>query len=372
MTRASWKAACSAPAIACGFTCSWSTLPTDAHFWAERYDRELTAANIFAIQSEVATAIAGALQASLTASEQARVSAIPTQSLEAWQAYQLGKQRMAHAHQRGAHRGRRAFPQGDRARSEVRARLGRTGGHARAADGIRRPTEGCRPRRGRAGGDPGARAGSEPGRGLGLCGKHREQLGCKFERAEQMLRRAIALNPNYAPAHHWLSFTLLRLGRRNEALAAAERAVVLDPLSAIINNWLGWARMSVGRFDECARRTPAGDRDRSGDCGIVFNDWRCVCVRIGSIRHGDGLAGEGCQSRSGQPGVRGGPCARRTGTLGMTPRPDDGSCEPWRSVRGRGYTNFVAALLYLDRGDEASARAACATGGRDGAVVSCT
>ena len=36
-----------------------------------------------------------ALKATLTAGEQARVNAIPTQSLEAWKAYQLGKQRMA-------------------------------------------------------------------------------------------------------------------------------------------------------------------------------------------------------------------------------------------------------------------------------------
>ena len=45
---------------------------TDAHLWAESYDRELTAANIFAIQSEVAAAIAGALKAALTPGEQAR------------------------------------------------------------------------------------------------------------------------------------------------------------------------------------------------------------------------------------------------------------------------------------------------------------
>ena len=68
---------------------------TDAHVWAESYDRELSAANIFAIQSEVATAIAAALKASLTADEQARVNAIPTQSLEAWQAYQIGLKRIA-------------------------------------------------------------------------------------------------------------------------------------------------------------------------------------------------------------------------------------------------------------------------------------
>ena len=34
---------------------------TDEHLWAEIYDRQLTATNIFEIQSEMATAIAGAL-----------------------------------------------------------------------------------------------------------------------------------------------------------------------------------------------------------------------------------------------------------------------------------------------------------------------
>jgi TolB-like protein len=38
---------------------------TDAHLWADQYDRELTAANIFAIQSEVASSIADALRALL-------------------------------------------------------------------------------------------------------------------------------------------------------------------------------------------------------------------------------------------------------------------------------------------------------------------
>jgi len=68
---------------------------TDAHLWAESYDRELTAANIFAIQSEVAAAIAGALKATLTVGEKVRMNAVPTQSLEAWENYQLGRQRLA-------------------------------------------------------------------------------------------------------------------------------------------------------------------------------------------------------------------------------------------------------------------------------------
>ena len=43
----------------------------------------------------MAAAIAGALKAELTAGEKARVDAVPTQNIEAWEAYQLGKQRMA-------------------------------------------------------------------------------------------------------------------------------------------------------------------------------------------------------------------------------------------------------------------------------------
>src|SRR4029453_12075713 len=68
---------------------------TDAHLWADQYDRELTAANIFAIQSEVASSIADALRATLTPSERTTVNAVPTQNLAAWEAYHLGRQAMA-------------------------------------------------------------------------------------------------------------------------------------------------------------------------------------------------------------------------------------------------------------------------------------
>jgi tetratricopeptide (TPR) repeat protein len=58
--------------------------PTDEHLWAETYDEELSAANIFAIQSRLATAIAAALEAELSPGVEARIAAKPTDSLEAW------------------------------------------------------------------------------------------------------------------------------------------------------------------------------------------------------------------------------------------------------------------------------------------------
>lgn len=52
--------------------------------------------------------------------------------------------------------------------------------------------------------------------------------------AEREFRQAIALNPNYATAHHWYAEHLMWRGRFDEALRESERARQLDPLSLII------------------------------------------------------------------------------------------------------------------------------------------
>ena len=68
---------------------------TDEHLWAEIYDRELNAENLFAIQSEITRAIADALQATLSPEEKDRINTMPTQNLAAFEAYQRGRQLMA-------------------------------------------------------------------------------------------------------------------------------------------------------------------------------------------------------------------------------------------------------------------------------------
>jgi TolB-like protein/Flp pilus assembly protein TadD len=63
----------------------------EAHLWAETYDRELTAANIFSIQSDVAQQIASALRVELTADERTRIEKKPTENLRAYNLYLLGQ-----------------------------------------------------------------------------------------------------------------------------------------------------------------------------------------------------------------------------------------------------------------------------------------
>src|SRR5438874_3712123 len=58
---------------------------TDAHLWAEHYDRPLD--DVFAIQSEVAQAIADQLNATLSASEKAAINQAPTTDLVAYDLY---------------------------------------------------------------------------------------------------------------------------------------------------------------------------------------------------------------------------------------------------------------------------------------------
>ncbi|MEE4174653.1 MAG: tetratricopeptide repeat protein [Xanthomonadales bacterium] len=65
---------------------------TDEHLWAEIYDRELTTENLFDIQSEIAVAIAGALEATLTEQELADVGDAPTDNVAAYDLYLQARQ----------------------------------------------------------------------------------------------------------------------------------------------------------------------------------------------------------------------------------------------------------------------------------------
>src|SRR5207302_7121584 len=57
----------------------------DEHIWANNYDRDLN--DVFAIQTDLAKEIAGALQAKLSPSEKAQIERKPTQNGEAYLAF---------------------------------------------------------------------------------------------------------------------------------------------------------------------------------------------------------------------------------------------------------------------------------------------
>jgi len=226
---------------------------TDGHVWAESYDRELTTANIFAIQSEVATAIAAALNAALSPAEKSRVSALPTKSLPAWEAYQLGTQRMAHRTSKGFAEAETFFQRAialDPGFALPYAGLAET--FVFQTGSASGPQESSFAKADKAVAtalrlDPNL---AEAWAASGLIAQQRGQ----FAEAEKMLRRAITLNPNYATAYQWLNIALQGQGRFEEGRGFLERALELDPLSAIINENLANQFDQLGRFEEAEAR----------------------------------------------------------------------------------------------------------------------
>ena len=69
---------------------------TDAHLWADTYDRKLT--DILLVESEIAKGIAESLQAKLTGREQQALAVKPTNNPEAYDAYLRGLAFQAHYH----------------------------------------------------------------------------------------------------------------------------------------------------------------------------------------------------------------------------------------------------------------------------------
>ena len=59
-----------------------------AHVWAERYDRDL--ADVFAVQAEIAEAVAAAISPAVASAERQRARRKPPGNLNAWEAYQRG------------------------------------------------------------------------------------------------------------------------------------------------------------------------------------------------------------------------------------------------------------------------------------------
>ena len=170
-----------------------------------------------------------------------------------------------------------------------------------------------------------------------------------------MLRRAIALNPNYAPAHQWLGNILFGNGRRDEALASLERAVALDPLSAVINNTLGGARESVGRFDDAL---VAYKQAIEIDPKMPRPYWSIGFVYANGLGRWDTAMPWFEKAASLDPGD---PEAPAVVAIAHWELGDGTEAARWlarmpTSGEGTASTNFTAALLYLDRGDKAAAR----------------
>jgi TolB-like protein/Tfp pilus assembly protein PilF len=217
------------------------------HLWSETYDRELT--DIFAIQTEIATAIADALRVSLSSEERVRLVTPPTENLEAYQAYLLGKRRVAKWNDVALAESVDYFQQAielDPSFALAYAGLADAYLWQAGISGLPR-------------GEMIAKAEAAVDKAIALndqLGEAYTQLaGVKhyrsdFEGAEAAYQRALKLNPNDAQTYSLYGYLLRDVDRTEDALALHRKALELDPLSATIIANVGHDLTCLGQFDE--------------------------------------------------------------------------------------------------------------------------
>ncbi|HJU92616.1 MAG TPA: protein kinase [Pyrinomonadaceae bacterium] len=89
--------------------------------------------------------------------------------------------------------------------------------------------------------------------------------------AEIEFKRALALKPGYATAHHWYGFIYLAsMGRLDEAIAEAKRGHELDPLALPVSSNIGLLLYLARRYDEALEQF---SRNLEMDRSFVYTHW---------------------------------------------------------------------------------------------------
>jgi TolB-like protein len=251
---------------------------TDAHLWAETYDRELS--DVLAVESEVATEIASALRAALSPEEKARIDEKPTNNPEAYALYLRGREVLDQA-------------------ADVRAEIERGAGlyeqaiaidpkfalaHAQLAIIttslylVFEPREAFKVKA-RAAADESLRINPELGEGHMALGFYFDYIDRNYEAAAKEYEIARRALPNDAILIRRIGLMKRRQGHWREGVAELERAVSLDPRNFLTIGWLAgsyedvhnWTeaeemrrRCLEGALKEYPQKTPALERFQLG------------------------------------------------------------------------------------------------------------
>src|SRR5213082_2828933 len=222
---------------------------TDAHLWADTYDRKLT--DIFVIESDIAKTIADTLQAKLSRSAEHVLASRPTENPEAHELYLKGRYFW----------NRRTGENLKKAADYFQQAIGKDPQYALAYSGLADchvllplyPDLGSNPRDELPKALKAARKAVELDDTLAEAHASLARAlasDLQLSPAISEFNRAIELNPNYATARQWFGECLQSQGQLEEALAELKRAQELDPLSLVINTVLGFAFDTVGKSNE--------------------------------------------------------------------------------------------------------------------------
>ena len=213
--------------------------------WSERFDREME--DVFAVQDEIARAIASTLHVRLVGSGDVPVVVPPTHDVEAYNFYLKGRYYLNLRRPKLAINELEAAIERDHRYAEAYEGLadaycfwGFYGGistweaYARARHAAEKAQELT----------PGA---PEVHLAFGLIEHY---FGWDTAREEREIREVIEKSPRSSDGYFWLGLCLGMLDRSDEAFAATRHGISLDPHNANLQCQLGWCYMYLRRFEE--------------------------------------------------------------------------------------------------------------------------
>ena len=277
---------------------------TDSNIWAESYQRELTAENLFAIQGEIAREIARALQAELSEDEQQRIAGAPTQNLEAHRLYVQGRRLLS----------TRVPDSINLAIGYFERSLGHDSTYALAWSGLADAlalnasyTSGSGENRldSMRVNLPKAKKAAKRALRLDtdLAEAHASMaLIYMFEQmvfqgqsngppAWRHLKIAVELKPSYAQAHHWIGSLYLDLGQPEQALKHLRLAIELNPKHHAARTALPVALLANGKYEDALqeakrlKRMPQGEDESALEAVVLLHLKRWAEVRTLAREH---------------------------------------------------------------------------------------
>jgi len=221
----------------------------NSQIWGDHYQRK--AADIFAVQDEIAQQVTEKLSGRLTGAQRQDVTKRYTENLEAYDLYLKGR---SLTNQIVGENLNRAIPLFDKAIALdpqfALAYAARADTYFNLGDLSMRMS------------DAKIKAKQDAETALSIDSRLVEarttlamikfQYDWDFLGAEQDFKQAIALNSNYAEAHHQYAWYLAMIGKETESLAEMRVAQELDPMSPSINVDLNLPLLMSRRFDEIA------------------------------------------------------------------------------------------------------------------------
>lgn len=214
--------------------------------WSETFDRELD--DIFSLQSEMSRRVAYALRGEVARPDSASAVAPNRRDFEVFDAYLKGREQWRLRTEEGLTRSLQYFQSAiERDPTYALAHAGmadaytlmgmygvlpRSYAFSRASTSALRAVE--------------LSDSSEGHAALGYVQKNRFEWAA----AERSFKRAIELNPGYAPARHWYAIYLTQHGRFPEAIGEIKTAISLDPLSTGANAQFGSVLMMARRYED--------------------------------------------------------------------------------------------------------------------------